>query len=65
MATIVILKPSNNFITFIGNEMSNFQSLEVVGCCSETQVQVGENSDKLTWHDKCSPTKLSNLNLQK
>ena len=45
--------------------MSNFPSLEAVGRCSDTQVQVRENLDKLPWHDKCSPTKLSDFNLQK
>ena len=28
--------------------MSNFQPLEVVGRCSETQLQAGENLNKLT-----------------
>ena len=28
--------------------MSNYQPLEVVGCCSETQLQVAENLSKLT-----------------
>ena len=32
--------------------MSNFHPLEVVGRGSETQIQVGENFNKLTQHDK-------------
>ena len=32
--------------------MSNFHPLEVVGRGSETQLQVGENLNKLTQHDK-------------
>ena len=34
--------------------MSNFQPLEVVDRGSETQPQVGENLNKLTWQDKGS-----------
>ena len=33
-------------------QMSNIQPLEVVGRGSETQLQVGEHSNKLTWLDK-------------
>ena len=29
-----------------------FEPIEVVGRRSETQLQVGENSNKLTWQDK-------------
>ena len=32
--------------------MLQFQPLEVVGCGSETQLQVAENLNKLTQHDK-------------
>ena len=32
--------------------MSNFQPLEVVDRGSETQLQVGENLNKLIWQDK-------------
>ena len=32
--------------------MSNVQPLEVVGRGSETQLQVGENLNKLTYQDK-------------
>ena len=32
--------------------MSHFQPLEVVGRCSETQLQVGEKLNKLTWQDR-------------
>ena len=32
--------------------MSNFHPLEVVGRGSETQLQVGENLNKLTYQDK-------------
>ena len=32
--------------------MSNFQPPEVVGRGSETQLQVGENLNKITQHDK-------------
>ena len=32
--------------------MNNFQLLEVVGLGSETQLQVGENLNKLTQQDK-------------
>ena len=32
--------------------MSNFHPLEVVGRSSETQLQVGENSNELTYRDK-------------
>ena len=30
---------------------SNFHPLEVVGCGSDPQLQVGENFNKLTWQD--------------
>ena len=33
-------------------QMSNFQPLEVVGSGSETQLQVAENLNKLTWQEK-------------
>ena len=37
--------------------MTIFHLLEVVGRGSETQLQVGENSNKLTWHDpRVKPT---------
>ena len=29
--------------------ISNFHPLKVVGRCSETQLQVGENLDEITW----------------
>ena len=32
--------------------MSNFQQLEVVGRGSETQLQVAENLNTLSYHDK-------------
>ena len=32
--------------------MSNFQRLEVVGRVSETQLEVADNLNKLTKHDK-------------
>ena len=32
--------------------MSNFQPLDVVGRCSKTQLQVGENLNKLSQQDK-------------
>ena len=35
--------------------MSNIQALEVVGRGSETQLQVAENLNKLTQHEKNSP----------
>ena len=39
-------------LQIFGLKSSNFQPLEVVGRCSETQLQVGENLNKLTWQDK-------------
>ena len=39
--------------------MSNFQPLEVVDRGSETQPQVGENLNKLTWQDKSYNTYVS------
>ena len=32
--------------------MSNFHPLNVVGCASETQLQVAENSNMITWRAK-------------
>ena len=32
--------------------MSNYYPLEVVGSASKTQLQVGENLNKLIWQDK-------------
>ena len=32
--------------------MSNLQPLEVVGRASETQLQAGENLNKVTWREK-------------
>ena len=35
--------------------MSNFHPLEVVGSDSETQLQVGENLNKITWKENQKP----------
>ena len=44
------------FVLKLKNNMSNFQPLDVVGRGSETQLQVSENLNKLTWHDKVNKT---------
>ena len=33
--------------------MNNFYTPEVVGCGSETQLEVGESLYKITWQVKC------------
>ena len=39
-------------LTLISSNLNNFHSLEVVSRVSETQIQVSENSNSITWRLK-------------